>query len=257
MLSATAVATEPHHGATALEGVRRDDGLSRLPRRREERTIGYVPRLTVSASRGSELAAAGAWSAVQERRRIQAEYQQRLVDVEVRATRRALLYRLRHRAGATAASILDEDFLAVAVRSAVCQAVIDVGVAVSGASAVDLQLYDPRRDDLRIAAQQGFSQEFLSCFSSVTADRPSACAKAWGRREPVLVDDIARSPIFTDETSLQAVLDAGSRAVYSYPLLSCGRVLGVLSFHHPRPVAHDDGAGLVAYSAAHALARSA
>jgi hypothetical protein len=68
---------------------------------------------------------------------------------------------------------------------------------------------------------------------------------------------LARSPIFTDETSLRAVLDAGSRAVYSYPLLSGGRVLGVLSFHHLRPVAHDDGAGLVAYSAAHALARSA
>ncbi|WP_179855075.1 GAF domain-containing protein [Paractinoplanes atraurantiacus] len=63
--------------------------------------------------------------------------------------------------------------------------------------------------------------------------QPTACGTALTRREPVLVDDIARSDIFRSRQVLEPILAAGSRAVYTYPLLTGdGGVLGVLSFHY-------------------------
>jgi hypothetical protein len=51
------------------------------------------------------------------------------------------------------------------------------------------------------------------------------------------------------------MLSAGSRSLYSYPLLSAtGAVLGVLSFHARRPVPRQAQAAAVARTAALALA---
>jgi signal transduction protein with GAF and PtsI domain len=55
------------------------------------------------------------------------------------------------------------------------------------------------------------------------------------------VPDIIRSPIFVHTDELQVMLEAGSRAVKSTPLIGrTGRLLGVLSVHHRQPRDHDD-----------------
>ena len=95
----------------------------------------------------------------------------------------------------------------------------------------DLQAYDSDAGVLRIAAQRGFSAEFLTFFATVDGTGPSACAVVLATGEAVLVD-VSRSPIFVGHTSRDVVLAAGSGAVYSFPLLApAGEVAGVLSLH--------------------------
>lgn len=193
---------------------------------------------------------------VQDRDRLVAEYEQRRVDGEVRATRRALTRGLRRHGGADAAAFLDEDFLAVADRPSVYQAILDAAVSASGAGCVDLQLYDHRAGVLRMVAQHGFTSEFLAFFGIVDTAQPTACAAACVAREPVLVDDVGRSPIFAGQPTLEPLLAAGSRAVHSYPLLdAAGDVLGTLSFHHGTRAADPGKAELVARGAAQVLGK--
>jgi hypothetical protein len=87
------------------------------------------------------------------------------------------------------AGFLDEEFLAVADRPAVFEAIIDAAVTAGGAACADLQVYDGDAGVLRIAAQRGFSAEFLAFFATVNGTGPSACAVALATGEAVLVDD--------------------------------------------------------------------
>jgi GAF domain-containing protein len=190
----------------------------------------------------------------QQQARILAEQHQLFIDAEVRATRRALLRALRQRGGVDAAALLDEDFLAVADRPTVYRAILDAAVTAGRAACADLQLCDRRAEVLRIAAQHGFTSQFVVFFAAVDAAAPTACATALATRQPVVVNDITRSAIFTDQPTVELLLKAGSRAVTSYPLLFAnGEVLGVLSFHHRTPGPNWGAAQLVARSAAQAL----
>jgi GAF domain-containing protein len=160
---------------------------------------------------------------------------------------------MRRRGGTDAAAFCDPDFLAVADLPTVHRAILDAAVTVAGAASADLQLYDRAAGVLRIAAHHGFHPRFLTFFATVAAGQPTACATALATRQPVLVDDVTRSPIFAGQSTLEAMLDAGSRAVYSYPLIARGDIIGVLSVHHRKSTAHHGTAGLVADSAAWAL----
>lgn len=211
-------------------------------------------RLWHAAASRFERAAADHRSAAAQRLRVMGQYQQGLIDAEVRETRRVLLHGLWRRGGAQAGAILDEDFLAVADLPTVCAAIVDAAITVGAARCADLQLVDGRSGALRLAAQHGFPTRFLDFFATVHASHPTACAMALATGRPVFVDDVARSPVFARET-LEPMLDAGSRAVYSYPLRTSDGTVGVLSFHHSRPMSRDGGAVLVAHSAAEALSR--
>ena len=194
--------------------------------------------------------------AVRERERIVVQHEQRLVDAEVRTTRRAFLRALRRRRGADAAAILDEDFLAVADRPTIYQAIVDVAVAAGRAAFVDLQLYDRHARALRLVAQHGFSSRFLAFFSAVGVAQPTACAAAFASCRPVLVDDVTRSAIFVGQPTMEPILDAGSRAVHSYPLLaSPDDVKGVLSFHYRERAPEPGAVELVVHSAAQVVAQ--
>jgi GAF domain-containing protein len=118
-----------------------------------------------------------------------------------------------------------------------------------------LVLCDPEAGTLWIAEQRGFSAPFLAFFAHVGPGTPSACAAAWSTRAPVVVDQVTRSPVFAGHPTLEALIDAGPRAVASYPLLGPGHaVAGVLSFHYPKPPTDDARAAMVARGAASALA---
>lgn len=191
--------------------------------------------------------------ATQQRAYFMARWQQDLIDAEVRETRRALVREMRRRGGTDAVTFCDPDFLAVADRPALYGAILDAAVAAGRASRVDLQLFDPRDAALHLVAHRGFTQEFLTFFATVNAGARTACATAAAIREPILVDDITRSTIFAGQPTLAPLLDAGSRAVYSHPLITDGDLLGVLSFHYPNPAPRHGRAELVAWHAAQAL----
>jgi hypothetical protein len=201
------------------------------------------------------------WAVAEHRRvmeqqaRIQARHEQRLLDAEVRATRRALMEALRRRAGPDVVAFLDEDFLTVADSPTVYRAVLDAAVTVGGAESADLQLQE-RAGVLSIVAQHGFSAEFLAFFATVDPAQPTACAKALATRQPVLVDDVRGSTIFSGQPTLKPLVEAGTRSVHSYPLVtSVGDVLGVLSFHYRESALASCRAELVARCAAEALVR--
>jgi len=161
---------------------------------------------------------------------------------------------IRYRHGVHAVAFLDEDFLAVADRAAMHLAIVEAAITVGGALRADLQLYDMRAGVLRMAGQHGFPGEFLSYFTTVDRTQRTACSEVLTHGEPVLIDDISRSPVFRDQPTLDVMLEAGSRAVYSYPLRTAGGgLIGVLSFHHRQPITPNGRTDLVAHCAAHAL----
>lgn len=96
----------------------------------------------------------------------------------------------------------------------------------------NLQLLDPSSGCLRIVAQFGFSPAFLRFFESTQEGR-AACGTALQRRHRVVVEDVARDPIFAGSESREVMLAAKALAVQSTPLLSStGMPLGVLSTHY-------------------------
>ena len=97
------------------------------------------------------------------------------------------------------------------------------------------QLFDGHIGGLRLVAHSGFPSRFAEFFEIVD-DTASACGAALARRRPVWVPDTTRSAMFAGTVGLEVMLDAGSRAVASLPVTSpTGRLIGVISPHHPRP----------------------
>lgn len=96
----------------------------------------------------------------------------------------------------------------------------------------NLQLFDPASRRLRIRAHRGFHAPFLQFFAEIHDG--AACTSAFTKGEPVVVDDVATSDLFTPE-SRQVVLAAGVRAVQSLALTAGDKKLGVVSIHYPVP----------------------
>ncbi|MEY3300081.1 MAG: hypothetical protein RLZZ597_3341, partial [Cyanobacteriota bacterium] len=98
----------------------------------------------------------------------------------------------------------------------------------------NIQLYDPKKEVLTIVVHQGLNEEFLDYFREVRADFGSACSRALGCKQRVIVEDVETDPEFTPHRPIAAA--AGLRAVQSTPLLDRqGDVLGVLSTHFRQP----------------------
>jgi GAF domain-containing protein len=111
---------------------------------------------------------------------------------------------------------------------------LDAVVLATGAECGNVQLVNPATGALEIAAQRGFSREFLDFFATVHLDG-SACASALRDRRPVIVTDVAADANFSED-SREVVLRAGVRAVQSTPMLTiAGAVVGMLSSHHGKP----------------------
>lgn len=179
--------------------------------------------------------------------------QQGVIDAEVRVSRRAVLAGFRERLLTVPDTLVAGDFLTLVDLPTLHMAVIIAAAGV--ADGCDLQVYDPRRKTLRIACHRGFSQTFLDYFATVDATVASACGAALDTGDPVMIDDVTASPIFAGKPTLQVMLDAGSRAVHSYPLRDDhGGVMGVLSLHY-RSVGRHPGQERLAWATERAMAR--
>jgi two-component system CheB/CheR fusion protein len=119
---------------------------------------------------------------------------------------------------------------------AALQEVLAAAIQIAGATMGNIQLFDPERNTLEIAAQQGFDRAFLEEFRDVD----QADETAWGRAlrcgKRVIVEDVEAEPGY--EPFRAAAAAAGYRGVQSTPLSSRdGSLLGILSTHYPQPYA--------------------
>lgn len=150
---------------------------------------------------------------------------------------------LRFHRGAATGDLREERPGPPAVSSAVVRvlkAAIERAMLIDGAQKANAQLLDPNSGGLRIVAHSGFKARFLDFFA-VVEDTESACGSALAAGTPVWVPDTTRSPIFAGTPALEVMLDAGSRAVASVPVTSPnGRLMGMISTHHSRPVSWTD-----------------
>jgi two-component sensor histidine kinase len=120
------------------------------------------------------------------------------------------------------------------------QLILDAAIEITSADKGNIQLLEAGSDALTIAVQTGFDDRFLTFFATVHNDSASACGAALDSHERVVVEDVAQSPIFAGTPALEVMLEAGARACQSTPLVSKGKVLGMLSTHFGRPHRPDD-----------------
>jgi GAF domain-containing protein len=97
----------------------------------------------------------------------------------------------------------------------------------------NVQIVDPASGSLRIAAQAGFSDEFLEYFAIVDGDT-SACGRAAQEVAQTVITDVNADPGYAPLREIAAA--SGYRAVQSTPLVDLhGDLVGVLSTHYPHP----------------------
>ncbi|MFF9408260.1 GAF and ANTAR domain-containing protein [Streptomyces anandii] len=128
---------------------------------------------------------------------------------------------------------LDVDASREQTRSAVLQAALERVVQITQTDMGDVQLVESGM--LRLDKHTGLNQYFTDFFAFVDGATTS-CAQAAVRRQQVTVPDVAAATVF-DEESRAAILQAGSHACHSVPLINESGVLtGVVSSHHATPL---------------------
>ena len=111
--------------------------------------------------------------------------------------------------------------------------IIETALDLTGADKGNIQLFDD--GVLRIIEQRGFDAAFLDYFNSVEYGE-AACGSALERKERVIVETVATSPIFADKPARDVLLAAHVQAVQSTPLASrSGQMLGMFSTHYVKP----------------------
>jgi signal transduction histidine kinase/CheY-like chemotaxis protein len=114
--------------------------------------------------------------------------------------------------------------------------ILETGIAITGADKGNIQLFDAESETLTIAVQHGFDESFLQFFASVRCDDVTTCGAAMQFSERIVVEDVARSEIFSGQRSLSVLLEAGVHAIQSTPLVSSGgKILGIISTHFSAP----------------------
>lgn len=94
----------------------------------------------------------------------------------------------------------------------------------------NIQLLDSHTRELRIVAQRGFKDDFLTYFGNLHGDLGAGCARAAQQRRAVVIEDVQCDAEFAPHLAVAAA--AGFRAVQSTPVISRdGELLGVLSTH--------------------------
>jgi GAF domain-containing protein len=109
--------------------------------------------------------------------------------------------------------------------------VLAAALAVSAAERGNVQVREPT-GELRIAAQRGFTRDFLDHFAVVDNDG-SACGRAADKAAQTLIVDVNTDPAFEPHRTIAAA--SGFRAVVSTPLITDSGLVGVVSTHFPRP----------------------
>ncbi|WP_433073920.1 STAS domain-containing protein [Dactylosporangium sp. CA-052675] len=162
-----------------------------------------------------------------------ARAEQAMVDAELRATRRAVLSRFRHRLRTDVSAIAAPDFLVLADTPTVHTAIMIAACGIPAADACHLQLRDRGTLALRTVRHHGLPANLLDRFAAGDAGVASAGALAVRTGSPVLISDLTTSPVFAGRPALPVMLAAGTCSLHCYPLRDGGgRFVGVLSLHY-------------------------
>lgn len=123
---------------------------------------------------------------------------------------------------------LSTRLLSAADLPAALKEILEAAIALCGADMGHIQLYDPERKALTIAAHQGLGQDFIDHSSAEDANGDAACGRALRALQRVVIVDIqADERYMAHRTNAEK---AGFRAVQSTPLCSRdGKPLGMLT----------------------------
>ncbi|WP_433301583.1 GAF domain-containing protein [Actinoplanes sp. CA-030573] len=180
---------------------------------------------------------------------------QRIIDAEMRASRRELLRQFRRELRRDPETLVAPRFLDVADWPAVCTAITIA--AGGGADACALHAPSPYTSVWRIVRHRGLPAALLDHLSTVGPTRPSVLSAVLSTGAPLRIDDLTVSPILAGEPGPGLMLAAGIRSVHSYPLHHPqGSLLAVLTLYNRTKGRHPAHARL-AKVAAEALATSA
>ncbi|MFD3518145.1 ANTAR domain-containing protein [Streptomyces sp. NPDC058657] len=115
-------------------------------------------------------------------------------------------------------------------QGAVLRSVLSQTLAVLDTGMGNVQLPDRVRGGLRLEHHTGLSEDFVDFFAYVGEDGTS-CAQAARDLAQVTIPDVESATVF-DEASRRAILDAGSLAAHSTPLVTpSGICVGMVSAH--------------------------
>lgn len=165
------------------------------------------------------------------------------VTLDVTAAKRAEieLVALRDRLGGELAKMSHLRQLGLRLAAAndaaeVFDAIVETGVAVTGAEGGALQLLERAENRLVIVASTGLDRSLLDLFGSVRPQDAPVSGRAIANQDRVIVEDVESSPVYAGSRAREALLAAGIRSIYSAPLPSrSGRPWGVLSTFRRSP----------------------
>jgi PAS domain S-box-containing protein len=99
-----------------------------------------------------------------------------------------------------------------------------------GADKGDIQLLKDGGNVLRLITHRGFSQEFLDCFTEVTAAANCGCGRALRQGKRVIIEDTERDELYSPYRALAR--SAGYRSLVASPVTGAdGACLGVVTTH--------------------------
>jgi GAF domain-containing protein len=117
---------------------------------------------------------------------------------------------------------------------AVYDEILATAISINQADMGMLQLCRPGEQRLVMVAQRGLDDSYVEHAKKI-AEAQGACNGAQPA-EPVIVEDVTKSPLFVDTPALEAHLRAGVRALQSIPLVSrSGKAIGVLTTYYRAP----------------------
>jgi CheY-like chemotaxis protein len=113
--------------------------------------------------------------------------------------------------------------------------VLDAAIAMAKADFGTLQRLDRSSGLLKIVAHRGFEPWWLEYWDVVDKGQGS-CGTALVRREPVIVSDVDKDPIFVGTPGHAVQRNAGVRACFSMPIPGrAGGTVGMMSTHFRSP----------------------
>src|ERR1051326_7387494 len=109
---------------------------------------------------------------------------------------------------------------------------LDEAIELDRAAKGNIQVYEAETDSLKIIAHRGFDENFLSHFHSVKRFDSSACGRAFGIQNFIMIADIMEDNGFKPHREVMLV--NGIRSVKCIPVVGPdGQFQGVLSTHSP------------------------
>ncbi len=118
-------------------------------------------------------------------------------------------------------------------RQTALELILDGSMEIVGAPVGSVQVYDAARKSLEIVAQRGLKQEFLDRFRKVSTEDDGLSGRAMAAGEKIVIENTELDARLASERAMAAA--AGYRGLLSAPLVSRGKVLGVVSIYFPEP----------------------